>query len=89
MAAFCLEDLIDLDLARDWLNRLDEHLLQVPDSDYAAEAQEFRRKLHKLEMKEGKRSGIFSMALRLCIESLAIPAKPPHREIGTPPAISP
>ncbi len=51
IAAFYLEDLADVAQARDWLDRLDQHLLEMHDSDYAADAQEFRRKLQTLEIK--------------------------------------
>jgi hypothetical protein len=45
------KELFNIELAREWLKRLDDHLLLMHDSGYAEDAKEFRRKLAELELK--------------------------------------
>lgn len=51
MTALYLEELVSLVEARQWLDRLDAHLLDIHDSTYADDAQRFRRMLGQLEGK--------------------------------------
>ena len=51
MTALYLDELVSLVEARQWLDRLDTHLLDIHDSTYADDAQRFRRRLRQLEGK--------------------------------------
>lgn len=51
MTALYMDELVSLEEARQWLDRLDRHLLDIHDSTYADDAQKFRRRLKELEGK--------------------------------------
>lgn len=48
LAELYVDALIDIEQGRKWLDRLDAHLLDSPDSTYADDAHAFRRKLQQL-----------------------------------------
>jgi hypothetical protein len=43
-----MDELVSVEDARTWLDRLDTHLLEIHDSTYAEDAQKFRKQLKKL-----------------------------------------
>jgi hypothetical protein len=48
LAELYVEALVDVQQGRKWLDRLDTHLLDCPDSTYADDAHTFRQKLQQL-----------------------------------------
>ena len=53
LAELYVDELVNVEEGRKWLDRLDAHLLDVHDATYAADAQAFRRKLEQRDSSSG------------------------------------